>query len=261
MGLSGVAEPDAVAGADLAVSGQVDGDGLADAVAGGAPVAGGGGPDGAVPAGGGEGGERAGEAVGICAGEAGERVQGLGGCGDERVVLGAVVAVAGLGGEPGGQDGEYLGDGEVAGAGQAGQVGDECLPGDRGDGPWQCRRVSGPGGWRAGYAGQVRRRILLCGRLPAAGRQPVPGQLVVEGGAACLEAELSQFLEQGGGPQMGVLGETLPAVAGEGVGEQARPGRPGFRVWCVRSGSRGWWARCSRVARRWRAPAIRPRPG
>ena len=38
LGLTLVAEPDAVTGADLVVGGQVDGNGLADAVAGGAPV-------------------------------------------------------------------------------------------------------------------------------------------------------------------------------------------------------------------------------
>ena len=71
----------------------MDGDGLADAAAGGASVAGGGGPDGVVRAGGAECGERAGEAVGSRAGEAGECAQGVGGCGDEHVVLGAVVTV------------------------------------------------------------------------------------------------------------------------------------------------------------------------
>src|SRR5437016_2212545 len=106
----GAPEPDAVAGAYLVVSGQVDGDGLADAAAGGASVAGGGSPDGVVRADGAECGERAGETVGSRAGEAGECVQGAGGCGDEHVVLGAVVAVADLGGEPGGQDGQYLGE-------------------------------------------------------------------------------------------------------------------------------------------------------
>src|SRR5438034_5477422 len=102
LGLAGVTEPDAVTGADLAVGGQVDGNGLADAVAGGAPAAGGGSPHGAVRVGGAEGGQRAGQAGGGGAGEAGERAQGLVGCGDEPVVLGAVVAGAGLGGEPGG---------------------------------------------------------------------------------------------------------------------------------------------------------------
>ena len=113
LGLAGVAEPDAVTGADLVVGGQVDGNGLMDAVAGGAPVAGGGGPDGAVRVGGAEGGESAGEAGRGCAGEVGERVQGVSGCGDEHVVPGAVVAVADLRGEPGGQDGKHLGEGEV----------------------------------------------------------------------------------------------------------------------------------------------------
>ncbi len=78
----------------------------------------------------------AGQAVGSRAGEAGECAQGVGGCGGEHMVLGAVVAVADLGGEPGGQDGQYLGRGEVAGVGEPGQVGDERFPGDRGDWPW-----------------------------------------------------------------------------------------------------------------------------
>ena len=137
---------------------------LHDAAAGGAPVAGGGGPDGVVRAGGAEGGERAGQAVGSCAGEAGECAQGAGGCGDEHVVLGAVVAVADLRGEPGGQDGQYLGEGEVAGVGEPGQVGDERFPGDRGDWPWQHWRVPG----RAGYPGQDLRRVFLRGRWPVA---------------------------------------------------------------------------------------------
>src|SRR6266508_4804134 len=102
VGLVGVAEPDAVAGADLAVGGQVNGDGLEDAAAGGASVAGGGSADRAVQGGGAEGWKRVGEAGGSCAGEAGERVQGVGGCGGEHVVLGALVGVVGLGGEPGG---------------------------------------------------------------------------------------------------------------------------------------------------------------
>ena len=48
VGLAGVTEPDAVTRADLVVDRQVDGDGLVDPVAGGAPLAGGGSPDGAV---------------------------------------------------------------------------------------------------------------------------------------------------------------------------------------------------------------------
>jgi hypothetical protein len=58
VGLAGVAEPDAVAGADLVVGGQVNGDGLADAAAGGAPVTGGGGADRAGCAGDAEGRKR-----------------------------------------------------------------------------------------------------------------------------------------------------------------------------------------------------------
>jgi hypothetical protein len=140
--LVAVAEPDGVAGADLAMCGQADRDGPGDAAAGGAPEAAGSSPDGAVVPGGGEGGEGAGKAAGACAGQAGKRVQGLGLGWDEHVVLGPVVAAAGLGGEPGGQDGEHLGEGEVVGEGQPGQVGGERLPGDRGDGPRQGWRVT-----------------------------------------------------------------------------------------------------------------------
>ena len=170
MGLAGVTEPDVVTRADLVVDRQVDGDGLVDPVAGGAPLAGGGSPDGAVRAGGAKGGESTGKASRGCAGEAGERAQGFGGCGDEHVVLGAIVAIAELGGEPGGQDGEHLGEGEVVGVGEPGQVGDEHLSGDRGDGSRQRQLMLRCAGKRAGYLGQVLRRVLLRGRLLAARR-------------------------------------------------------------------------------------------
>jgi hypothetical protein len=174
VGLAGVAQPDAVAGADLVVGGQVNGDGLVDAAAGGSS------PGGAVRAGGGEGGERAGKVGGGCAGEVGERIQGLG-CGDEHVVLGAVAAVAGLRGEPGGQDGEHLGEGEVVGVGEPGQVGDEHLSGDRGDRSRQGRRVGG----KAGGPGRALRSLLPRLGLPAAGwGQQATRQPAVEGRAA-----------------------------------------------------------------------------
>ncbi len=186
VGLAGVTEPDAVTGADLAVGGQVDGNGLADAVAGGAPVAGSGSPHGAVRVGGAESGQRAGQAGGGGAGEAGERVQGLSGCGDEHVVLGAIVAVADLRGEPGGQDGKYLGEGEVVGVGQPGQEGDEHLSGDRGDRSRQGRHAEG----KSGGPGQALRSLLPRLGLPAAGwGQQATGQPAVEGRTACPEAE------------------------------------------------------------------------
>jgi hypothetical protein len=116
VGLAGVAEPDAVAGAGLLVGGQVNGDGLEDAAAGGASVAGGGSADRAVRVGAAEGWERVGESGGTCAVETGECVQGIGGCWGEHVVLGALIGIVDLGGEPGGQDGEDFADGQVVAA-------------------------------------------------------------------------------------------------------------------------------------------------
>ena len=69
VGLTEIAEPDAVAGADLVVNGQVNGDGLVDAPACCASVAGGGGPGGARRIGCGERRKCVGEGGGSCAGE------------------------------------------------------------------------------------------------------------------------------------------------------------------------------------------------
>lgn len=152
VGLAGVAEPDAVPGADLVVGGQANGDGLRDAAACGASVAGGGDPDRAMRAGGTECRKRVGEADGIHAGEAGEGVQRFGGCGGEHVVLGAFVRVVALRGEPGRQDGEDFADGEVVGGGEAGQVGGQHLSSDGADLSW---KHGGVGGCNAGGLGWI----------------------------------------------------------------------------------------------------------
>jgi hypothetical protein len=132
------------------------------------------------------------------------------------------VGVVGLGGEPGRQDGKEFADGEVVAGGHAGQVGDERLCGDWRDSPRQhwgaCGRVDT---W-AGNLDWLPRSRLLGGRLQvAARRQPAQVELPVERGATSLEAEFDDLVEQGAGPQVGVLGEALAAVADEGVGEQA----------------------------------------
>lgn len=151
VGFTEIAEPDSVPCADLVVDRQVDGDGLADAEAGGAPMAGGRGPDRAFV--GAEGGERVGKAGGSVAGEVSEFAQGLGGCGGEHVVLGSIVEVLGLRGEPGGQHCQYFGDSEVVGLGSPGQIGAEGFPCDRGNcavaapvSARACGRMSGDAG-------------------------------------------------------------------------------------------------------------------
>ncbi len=169
VGLAHVAEPDAVACADFVMDGQVDRNGLVDAVAGSASMAGGGSPDRTVRLGGAEGGKRSGEAGGSCAAEASKRMQGLGGRGDEHVMLDAIVTVVDLRGEPGRQDGEDGADGEVVGAGKTGQIGGERFPGDGGDSSWQRRSVRGYVGNRVGHLSQVVRRVLLRRRLPVPG--------------------------------------------------------------------------------------------
>ena len=82
------------------------------------------------------------------------------------------------------------------------------------------RRVGG----EAGGPGRALRGLLRRLGLPAAGwGQQAAGQPAVEGRAACPEAESGQLAEQAAGPQVRVLGESLAAVVGEDVGEQARP--------------------------------------
>jgi hypothetical protein len=124
--LVSVAEPGIVAGAEPVMGGDPDGNRLADAAAGRAPVAGGSGPVGdGVPCCRCEDGERTGQAVWVRAGEVGKCVQCLALGRNERVMPGPFVAAAGLRGEPGGQDGKYLGEGDVVGCGESGQVGGE----------------------------------------------------------------------------------------------------------------------------------------
>nr|WP_264300169.1 hypothetical protein [Streptomyces phaeolivaceus] len=197
MGFSEIAEPDSVPRADLVVNREVDGDGLADTEAGSALVAGGRGPDGAFV--GAERGECVSQAGGSGAGETSEFVQGLGGCGGEHMVLGSVVEVVGLRGEPGGQYCQDLGDCEVVGLGDPGQVGVEGFSCDRGDSLWQHRCPLRPEGERAGYPGWDLVRVLLRVGFLAVGRdQQVASavQLAVEGSLASLEAEVGNFLEQ-----------------------------------------------------------------
>lgn len=69
------------------------------------------------------------------AGEARERVKGFGCRGGEHVVLGSVVPIIDLCGEPDGQSGEKVGEGQVIGVSEAGQVGAEFLSCDRCDRP------------------------------------------------------------------------------------------------------------------------------